>query len=336
MKLFLDSGAFSVWNKGKTIDLDSYIAFCKKYEKDLSAIASLDVIPGEPHKRVTIVQANEAAGQGFLNYEKMLSAGINQEKLIHTYHQGDPDIWLEKLVKEGGPYIGISPANDKTTDQKMKWLDQSCMPLIRDSTGKAKVKFHGFAVTAPNLIFKYPWHSVDSSSWRLCGGGFGIIFVPVIPHDLSSKENCDIVQTPIGTGIHYYQDEGKGGEGFFTTKRLSQSDVSFKSKGFRSNVETLLNKYMFSLKELEQDASLRAAWNAIYLMTVIKKFSKVVLYLATNDLKSLEVLKKKMIENKMPMSMLNVLVSYEAVRRKRETSTPNNLDKLILMKNANK
>jgi hypothetical protein len=333
MKLFLDSGAFSVWNKNKTIDLEAYIAFCKKYASNLDCIASLDCIPGQPYKKVTIPQANEAAQQGFINYTKMLRSGLPEDKVLHTFHMGDPEQWLEKLIRIGAPYIGISPANDKTTEQKVKWLNQSCVPLITDGKGNAKVKFHGFAVTAPKLIFDYPWESVDSSSWRLCGGGFGIIFIPIKPHDLTIKENCDIVQTPIGTGIKYYQDEGKEQGGFFNLPRISQSDISFKSKVFRLNVESMLNKYMFSLKELEADASKRAAWNAIYLMDIVQRFSKVTLYLATNDLKSLDVLIKKMIENKMSMDLLNVLVSYEAVRRVKETSNPSVLDKLILMKN---
>ena len=47
INLFLDSGAYSAWSKGVTIDIDEYISFIKKNIKYITVYANLDVI-GDP------------------------------------------------------------------------------------------------------------------------------------------------------------------------------------------------------------------------------------------------------------------------------------------------
>lgn len=333
MRLFLDSGAFSVWNRNESINLEDYIEFCKRYQKYLDAIATLDVIPGNPNRKPTPVEANEAARRGYLNFRKMLKAGISPEILLHTFHQNDPTCWLERLVNEGWPYIGVSPANDRTSTQREKWLQTECLPILLDSEGKTKVKFHGFAVTSLKLALNYSWFSVDSSSWRLIGGGFGKIFTP-LSINLKKKEDFYNIQTPIGTGIESHT-KNDGIEGLFDVPKISQSEVSFSSPRYKRAIEELLAKYHFNLKELEEDAYLRAAWNAIYMMTTIKKFSNVTLYLATNDFKSLQVLIGKMKENNMSTKDLNVLISFAFITSRKDPDKVNNLDKLIQLKKSN-
>lgn len=80
------------------------------------------------------------------------------------------------MVDEGLPYIGLSPANDRTVTEKKIWLN-SCMPYVTDSEGKATIKFHGFAVTSFDLMRRYPWESIDSSTWAVAGGR-GVAMVP--------------------------------------------------------------------------------------------------------------------------------------------------------------
>jgi hypothetical protein len=40
-----------------------------------------------------------------------------------------------------------------------------------------KVKIHGFGLTSIPLLVRYPWYSVDSTSWVMTGR-FGAVFVP--------------------------------------------------------------------------------------------------------------------------------------------------------------
>jgi hypothetical protein len=65
---------------------------------------------------------------------------------------------------ENMPYIGLSPGRYRNIAQKIRWLD-TCMNIICDGKGYPKTKFHGFAVTSLRLMSRYPWYSVDSSSW---------------------------------------------------------------------------------------------------------------------------------------------------------------------------
>jgi hypothetical protein len=50
--------------------------------------------------------------------------------------------------------------------------------MITNAQGKALVKTHGFGVTSIPLMMRYPFHTVDSTSW-VKSGGFGVISVPV-------------------------------------------------------------------------------------------------------------------------------------------------------------
>ena len=175
VELMLDSGAFSAWNKGATINLQEYITFCLDHYEMLDYIVNLDVIPSSPYQKVTKEDSKNSVKQGWGNYKTMLNAGISKDKLIHVFHQGEDMKWLKRMVKQI-PYIGVSPANDKTTQQKILWLDE-CMDYVTDNQGTPIVKFHGFGVTSLRIMLRYPWYSVDSTSWVVTGR-MGSIYIP--------------------------------------------------------------------------------------------------------------------------------------------------------------
>lgn len=159
--LIIDSGAFSVWTKGRTINIQDYIRFCKEVkqvvpEKVKLHFVNLDVLPGKFGERPTIEQREESAIAGYTNLKIMQQEGITP---IHVFHQHEDFKWLKLIMKEL-PYIGISPANDVSMKEKMAWLDK-VFTITRD-----KIKTHGFAVTSHNQILTYPFYSVDSSSWN--------------------------------------------------------------------------------------------------------------------------------------------------------------------------
>lgn len=310
----LDSGAFSAWNRGAVINLQDYIAFCLDNHEMVDYIINLDVIPSSPFKKVIKGDRKDSTHQGWNNYRTMLNAGISKDKLIHVFHQGEDMKWLKRMIKQI-PYIGLSPANDKTTKQKRLWLDQ-CMNYIIDDQGNPVVKFHGFAVTTLKLVFRYPWTSVDSSSWQLRGGGYGLIDVPENPKTLFKKEDYYIRSIPIGKGVKGYGKDIQLTPLFFVDK-ISQCDATFlKSPIYKKNLESFLNQYGFTLEELQNDSRLRAAWNAIYQITSISKFTNIILYLATSDLKSVDLLCKKMEETQLDTNSLNILISFASIGKK--------------------
>ena len=179
-KMIIDSGAFSTWNKGEKIDLEAYIAFCKKHEDIIDYVVNLDVIPGAPGKKNTNVDIKVAAKQGWTNYQQMKKE-ISADKIIHVFHQGEDLKWLRRMASSM-PYIGLSPANDKTTEQRVKWLDK-CMKYVLDENGVPIVKFHGFAATSTRIITRYPWFSVDSASWKRTAA-YGKIFIPQVKNNV--------------------------------------------------------------------------------------------------------------------------------------------------------
>lgn len=178
-QIILDSGAFSAWSRGAAINIDDYITFCKQHLNGITYFVNLDVIPGTPgQKRIPLVEIERSAGLGWENFEKMVAAGIPSDRVIHVFHQNEDFRWLQRMLDDPRmDYIGLSPANDRTTPEKMMWLDD-CMKYVCDSTThKPMIKFHGFAVTSTALMRRYPWYSVDSSSWVVIAGR-GRIWVP--------------------------------------------------------------------------------------------------------------------------------------------------------------
>lgn len=149
-KLFLDSGAFSAFNSGAVINLMEYIDFCKASAASWEAVASLDVI-GD-------------AEASWVNYLRMRDAGVD---CLPVYHYGEPEEALARMVEEC-EYIGIGGvAQLGVSSALFDWLDHSFRQYICNKDGTPKVKVHGFAVTSIPAVKRYPWFSVDSTSWAI-------------------------------------------------------------------------------------------------------------------------------------------------------------------------
>jgi hypothetical protein len=176
--LIIDSGAFSVWTRGEEVNIDQYAYFCEQV-KELFPLCNiycvnLDVLPGKFGQRPTQRQVEESASEGWKNMEYLESKGL---KVIPVFHQHESFEWLDKL-RNHCDYIGISPANDVSMKEKLNWLNQ-VFSIIKDT-----IKTHGFAVTSWEQLYRYPFFSVDSSSWT-SPSRFGSI--PVFTDTLKMK-----------------------------------------------------------------------------------------------------------------------------------------------------
>ena len=167
LTVWMDSGAFTVWNTGGNFTVEDHIKrvdeFWKKYKdkfKDVYFI-SLDVIPGKPGITPTQKQRDESAKKTLENYLESKKSGVIPEHLwLVTLHQHeDPQLILE--YQKHNDYLCISPANDQSNDGRSEWLDK-VYALI-----DPKIKTHGLAVTGEVMVERYPWYSVDSISWKL-------------------------------------------------------------------------------------------------------------------------------------------------------------------------
>lgn len=160
ISIFLDSGAFSAWSQGITIDIDEYIAFIKEHANYLDVYAVLDSI-GDPELT-------------FKNQEYMESKGLAP---LPCFHYGEDIKYLERYIERGHDYIAFGGMVPISTPELMTWLDPIFKDYICDKDGIPTIKVHGFGITALPLLLRYPWYSVDSTSWVMTGR-FGSVFVP--------------------------------------------------------------------------------------------------------------------------------------------------------------
>lgn len=155
--LFLDSGAFSAFTQKIEIDIYEYIKFIKENKKYINVYANLDVI-------------GDAVGT-LKNQKIMEKAGLHP---IPCFHFKEDFSYLENYV-DNYEYIalgGVAQAGRKVTE----WMDL-CFDVICGKNGKPKTKVHGFAVTSLRLMLRYPWYSVDSTSW-VTTGRMGSVYIP--------------------------------------------------------------------------------------------------------------------------------------------------------------
>lgn len=157
--LFLDSGAFSAKTQGVEINLDDYIAFVKEHLLYLTVYANLDVI-GDAEATLR-------------NQKKMEAAGLNP---LPCYHYGEPIKYLTYYL-DRYEYIALGGMVSPTNAALLPWLDQLFSRYICGCDGLPKVKVHGFGLTSHRLMKRYPWFSVDSTSWVVTGR-MGSVYVP--------------------------------------------------------------------------------------------------------------------------------------------------------------
>ena len=105
--LFLDSGAYSAYSQGISINLDDYIAFIKENISSLNVYANLDVI-GDPAKT-------------WQNQRLMERAGLNS---LPTFHYNENERWLRKYLDKGYDYIALGGMVPISNSHLVPWLDE--------------------------------------------------------------------------------------------------------------------------------------------------------------------------------------------------------------------
>ena len=169
-KIFLDSGAFSAFTKGVEIDITGYCDYIKK-NADIIEIASVMDGIGDPQK----------------TYDNQMEMERQGTRPLPCFHYGEDERYLEWYI-ENYDHItlgGMVPISNK---QLYFWLDRIWDKYLTDSSGKAKLKVHGFGLTVRPLMERYPWYSVDSSSW-VQAAAMGNVMIPgkgIIPISSSS------------------------------------------------------------------------------------------------------------------------------------------------------
>lgn len=170
--IFLDSGAFSMFTQGAKVDLKKYAQFIHDHPDIIEVASNLDAI-GEGKEELTY--ANQKALEGM---------GV---KIQPVHHVRDADHWLKRYMDEGYDYIFLGGMVPESTQTLQVWLDRIWDHYLTDEQGRARVKVHGFGLTTLSLMFRYPWHSVDSTSWVMVSR-FGSIFLDFPQPDGTVKD----------------------------------------------------------------------------------------------------------------------------------------------------
>lgn len=183
-RLVIDSGAYSMWSRGKEFNIDEYIDFLNSNDVLDQAFwaAEADVIPGKMGIDPTEQERNEAPEKSWQNYLYMIERVKWPKKIVPIFHQGEDFKHLKRMLEfrfsDGDhiPYIGISPRNDVHVNEKMKWYEV-VWKIIRESSNP-DVLTHNFGMTTISLMEQYPSMSSDSTSW-VRSASFGNIMIVV-------------------------------------------------------------------------------------------------------------------------------------------------------------
>lgn len=159
--IFLDSGAFSAFTQGSRIDIDAYAAYIKTNHDIIHQAASLDII------------GRDSEAGTYANQKRLESLGC---RVLPTHHARDRDEWLVRYLEDGYDYICLGGMVPENSRYLQIWLDHIFSKYLTNKDGTPKVKVHGFGLTSVPLINRYPWYSVDSTSWVLTSR-FGQIYI---------------------------------------------------------------------------------------------------------------------------------------------------------------
>lgn len=143
--VFIDSGAFSAENSGSVIDIDDYCHYI--LDTGVTTYAGLDVIGNAEQTR---------KNTEYMTKEYDL-------KPIPTFHMGSSLEDLKHLVH--GEYSYIALGGLVFSSNVINHCDRVWDYILKENP---KLRVHGFGLTNIDLMKRYPWYSVDSSSFKSC------------------------------------------------------------------------------------------------------------------------------------------------------------------------
>lgn len=178
--IMIDSGAFTAYadakmkrqkeNSGRQkpqLDIDKYIEdyinWINKWDSYVTVFGQMDVIPVEAR---TKQEYDECCQRTWQNYLYMTERMNHPEKLLYTFHFGEPYEWLEKALKHKLPngkpmeYMAIGGLVGVPTKERRAFLDE-CFRIISNSE-VPNIKVHGFGVSSQKVWKEFPFESCDS------------------------------------------------------------------------------------------------------------------------------------------------------------------------------
>ena len=219
----MESGAFTMWrlsiayqHKNNTTRwayyntqefwdyMDAYAAFIKKHSAYIDLYANIDVIDNPE-----LTWRN----QRYLEDKHKL-------RPVPVVHIGTSPNELLRYIRTRHDLIGLGGLAGSRVSRRIKqqWLDK-CFNIICDNPKRIpRVKIHGFGVSGFHLLLRYPWWSVDSTTWLRCSS-YGYI---MIPHKRGNKFVFNIPPYIIGTSMKSSSRKKKGMHYTTISKKAAQ------------------------------------------------------------------------------------------------------------------
>lgn len=211
-KVFLDSGAFSAHTLGVTIDLPTYCDYIKR---------NMDILRIEDG--AVMASVLDGIGDPLKTYQNQLAMERLGAKPLPCFHFGEDTRYLDWYV-QNYDYITIGGMVGRSSIALAQWLDRIWENHLIDGSGRAKLKVHAFGITAIPIMERYPWYSVDSSSWIQSAAFGGIVTAKHGALQVSSKSPARhdrgrhiTTMTPVECDYLFRMLEEQG----FTYERLS-------------------------------------------------------------------------------------------------------------------
>lgn len=163
LAIMIDSGAFSAWTRKEELDLDAYIEYAHTTINDNPDVEFVFV-------NLDVIGDGKAS---FFNWKKMIDSGI---EALPIYHAGSDIKWLKRYLKHTD-HIGLGAIANMSTSKRVLALDLIWEKYLIDEKRMPIAKVHGMGITSFPLMQRYPWHSLDSTSYLLMGA-YGNLYVP--------------------------------------------------------------------------------------------------------------------------------------------------------------
>lgn len=207
-----------------------YAQYCKKEGKKWDWYVTLDYVKDCP----TIYQM----------MKRLEGLGTKPVPVFH----GDRDVsWIQKYIDEGHKLICIGSVHRPNWSSKCHYYDQ-CFNIAE----KQGIMLHGLAVTSLSLMYRFPWYSVDSTTWVITAAYGKLIVIDPVKNILAQVHISD---------------------------RLSSHAASWNNmpRAVQKVMEQQIESYGFDFDKLRTHERERSTFNALMFCNVIPKLKRDVL-----------------------------------------------------------
>lgn len=177
-KLLIDNGAFTIHRQGGSVNIDEYIDWINNNDDHFDYAIALDSIPGKWGERRTHEELKYSQQKTWENYLYMIEKCNNPYKLLPVFHHGEDFSCLERFInhKIDGQYIKYMciSGNKQLTNKQREEFYKKCFAIIHASNNP-DIKIHCLGSATLSNARRFPFTSMDASSWIMTGANGGIM-----------------------------------------------------------------------------------------------------------------------------------------------------------------